>query len=185
MYGVDGWCRGCGTPVREQTGPLTIQGRGFPTAEVWMPNWMFDVVCVSAEVAAGLQDFKVETRDVHKPRGGATGVKQLVAQQCSVSWYSPPDLKRAVLARHRQHNGDRTGAACATCERWRWLPVSEGEVVADLNVLPEGTDLVASPEIFGDGWASRQHLLFRRELADYLVSANPTVWSVVELPPRK
>lgn len=182
MYGVDGWCRGCGTPLREQTGPLTIQGRGFPSAAVWMPNWRFDVVCVSAEVAAGLQDFEVETRDVHKPRTGATGVKQLVARQGQVNWYSPLDLERAVLERHRRHSGDRTGAACATCGRWRWLPVTEEEVRADLSVLPAGADLVASPEIFGDGWKSFRHILFRRELADYLVAANKSVWSVVELP---
>jgi len=57
-----------------------------------------------------------------------------------------------------------------------------GEVAADLGALPEDADLVASPEIFGDGWASHHHLLFRRELADYLASASPSSWSVVELP---
>ena len=60
--------------------------------------------------------------------------------------------------------------------------MTEDEVGADLDVLPAGADLVASPEIFGDGWNSFRHLLFRRELADYLVAANKSVWSVVELP---
>ena len=60
--------------------------------------------------------------------------------------------------------------------------MSEGDLAADLGVLPDDSDLVASPEIFGDGWKTFRHLLFKRALADYLVSANPRVWSIVELP---
>ena len=70
MYGDEGWCRGCGTPLSQQTGALVIQSNKFPTAEVWMPNWLYDVVCVSAQVAADISErFNVDLGDVHNLNG--------------------------------------------------------------------------------------------------------------------
>ena len=37
----------------------------------------------------------------------------------------------------------------------------------------DGHDVVASPEWFGDGWKAYREVLFRRELAELIVAANP------------
>ena len=42
-------------------------------------------------------------------------------------------------------------------------------------------DLLASPEIFGDGWRTFRHLVFRRPLGEFLADAAPRVWSVMEI----
>ena len=182
MFGDEGWCRGCGTALNEQTGHLVMQGRGFPSAEVWMPNWLFDVVCVSAQMAVTLRErFSVTLREVHKPRGGASGLMQLLPGVTHESWYRREDLSAAVTARHGQHDGDRTGATCPACGCWKWLPVAEGEVLVVAAALSETCDVIASPERFGDGLASSRHLLFRRALAETLAAATPRIWDIVEV----
>lgn len=182
MYGEDGWCRGCGTPLVKQSGVLTIQGSKFPRADVWMPNWLFDVVCVSGHLAADItQRFAVEMREVHKPRTGATGAKQILPSQTADSWHRPEELARAVRARHGRHEGDRTGSSCGVCGRWKWLPVSAPDAPIVGSALTSGSDVIASPETFGDGLSSFRHLLFRRALGEQLVAASPRNWDVVEV----
>ena len=182
MFGPEGWCRGCGTPLVEQSGPLVMQGRKFPTAAVWMPNWRFDVVCISAEMAPEVKNrFRVDLGDVHKPRNGPTGAKQLRVEVTSRAWYRPDDLSRAVLARHHRYEGERTGARCAACTRWRWLPVSESDAAIIGAAVVSERDVIASPEVFGDGLKSFRHLLFRRELGEYLLAAAPRMWSSTEV----
>lgn len=182
MYGDDGWCRGCGTPLVEQSGCLVIQGRKFPSADVWMPNWLFDVVCVSAVVAAEINErFVVELGDVHKPRQGPTGVKQLRPSQTIESWHPPQALAEAVRTRHGHHSGDQTGASCDRCGCWKWLPVSEDEASIRAMALQSTADVIASPEVFGDGLQSFRHVLFRRRLGEVLVRASPRHWSIVEV----
>lgn len=80
IYRDDGWCRGCcGTPLVEQSGALVIQGSKLPSAEVWMPNWLFDVVCVSAAMAYDIEGrFATHLGEVHKPRKGPAGVTQIL-----------------------------------------------------------------------------------------------------------
>ena len=166
-----------------QTGPLTVEGRGFPRSQVWMPNWKFDIVCVSAEVALELAEAcRVDLRDVHRPRDGATGFKQILPRQGVEAWYEPILLAKAVTVRHAEFEGDRTGGTCTSCGRWRWLPVAEGDVPVELAALPDCSDVVASPEIFGGGMSAFRHLLFRRHCAELLVAANPRSWSIVTVP---
>jgi hypothetical protein len=180
MFGPDGWCRSCGTPLRPQIGPLTIQGRKFPTANVWMPNWMFDMICVAPDLAGRIRDrFSVAMREVHKPRHGATGVMQLLPTVTRQAWYVSDQLAVAVKARHGHHYGDQTGARCPGCGHWRWLPVGEGDASLRSTSVAVASDAIASPEIFGDGLTSFRHLLFRRPLGEALVAANPRTWSMV------
>lgn len=182
MYGDQGWCRECGTPLTEQTGALVIQGSKFPTAEVWMPNWLYDVVCVSARVAVDITArFNVDLSDVLKPRGGPTGVMQVLPAQTVSPWHRHEELARAVQARHREHDGERTGSSCGRCGRWKWLPVSEDEAPIAANALVSTSDAIASPEAFGDGLKSFRHLLFRRALGEALVAASPRNWNLIEV----
>lgn len=180
MYGNDGWCRGCGTPLVEQSGPLSMQGSKFPTADVWMPNWLFDVVCVSEQLAADISErFSVNLGEVHKPRKGPTGVQQILPALTVDSWHRQEELVLAVRARHSEY-GDQTGSSCATCGRWKWLPVGENEAPIVASALMSTSDVLASPEVFGDGLKSYRHLLFRRPLGETLVAASPRNWHLVE-----
>ena len=182
MYGDDGWCRGCGTPLVDQVGSLVVQGRKFPTADAWTPNWRFDVLCISAGLAGELAArFELDLRDVHQPSSGPTGVQQLVPRRSDDPWYRPEDLARAVEARHGDLVADRSGRTCRTCELWKWLPVAVGDVPVRAGALESGADVVASPESFGDGLASFHHLLFRRELAEALLASTPRNWRLVEV----
>jgi hypothetical protein len=181
MYGDDGWCDGCGTPLRKQCGALVVQGSKFPSAEVWMPNWLFDVVCVSKEVAVDIVErFAVDLGEVEKPRIGATGVKQMLPEQTDEPWYTPELLASAVRARHSQHYRE-TGFSCDRCQRWKWLPVSEDATPIFGNALRSSSDVIASPEFFGAGLSSFRHLLFRRPLGEALVRASPRNWDLVEV----
>ena len=182
MYGPEGWCRSCGTPSRPQTGYLTMQGRKFPDADVWMPNWLFDVVCVSQDVARQLVDrFAVDLREVHQPRRGSTRSMQILPSVTTEGWYDPSQLAPTVVARHPA-DGGRTGSTCPTCGRWKWLPISEGEAAARRTALAAESDVIASPELFGDGTSSFRHLLFRRPLGAVLARADPRRWRVVDVP---
>jgi len=159
-----------------------MQGSKFPTADVWMPNWLFDVVCVSACVAEEVRgQFNVTLREVRKPRTGPTGAQQLIPVRTRGAWYRPADLEDAIHSRHGQLSGDRTGGTCAGCGRWKWLPVMVGDVPVQASALSTSSDVIASPESFGDGLMSFRHLLFRRPLAELLVAKNPRSWSLLEV----
>ncbi|WP_182380138.1 hypothetical protein [Nocardioides sp. WS12] len=182
MYGEDGWCHSCGTPFSEQTGHLTLQGSGFPTASVFIPNWQFNAICLDAATAQNVAArFNVSMREVRKPRSGGTGVQQLIPSVGKEPWYDPEELGRVVLERHRQYSGNSIGATCSACGRWRWLPVVEGDAPIRPQALSGDTDLIASPETFGDGWSTHRHLAVRRALAETLVSANPRTFSIREV----
>jgi hypothetical protein len=178
MFGPDGWCRSCGVPQHRQTGSLMIQGSKFPTGSVWMPNWHFDVVCLSGEVAHEVRsNFRVHLLPVRKPRGD-TGVVQIVAPTTANRWYAEAELAERATRLHPE-----PGKRCAVCGVWRWLPIPDEELPpARVETSWSTLDVVASPESFGDGWSAFRDLLFRRSLAQALVAASPRVWSIVERP---
>lgn len=182
MYGEDGWCRGCGTPTNEQSGALVIQGSGFPKADVWMPNWRYDVVCVSARLATEITErFNVNLGEVHTPRNGPTGAKQILPARMVEAWHHPEALARAARARLSKYEGERTGSTCGECNRWKWLPVRADEAPIITSAVTSTFDAIASPEAFGDGLSSFRHLLFRRPLGEALVAATPRNWDLVEV----
>ena len=147
-----------------------------------MPNWHFDVVCVSARLAAELEEaFAVDLGDVQTPRKGPTGVRQLRPVVTRSDWHQPEDLSQAVVERHRPYEGERTGSTCARCGRWKWLPVLANEVPAIGSSLASDGDFIASGEVFGAGLKAFRHILFRRRLGEYLAAAAPRLWTVEEV----
>lgn len=159
-----------------------MQGSKFPAADVWMPNWLFDVVCVSQRLAADIAErFDVELGEVRKPRSGPTGARQFLPAVTAESWHRPGELASAVRARHSEWEGERTGAICRICGRWKWLPVRENEAPIVGSSVRTGSDVIASPETFGDGLRSFRHLLFRRSLGEILVTASPRTWELIEV----
>jgi hypothetical protein len=111
------------------------------------------------------------------PNGDARGAHtcgRCGRRRCGALWF--PGRPGAVLARHREFEGERTGARCRKCDIWRWLPISRGEVPIDQAMLSGGGPVLGSKEFSGDGHQSFRHLVFRRDLADILVVAYPKVW---------
>jgi hypothetical protein len=159
-----------------------MQGSKFPKAEAWTPNWQFEFVCVSANLASQIAArFNVAFGEVHKPRTGDTGVRYLLPVQTASNWYDPEFLDRAVRVNPFSFGPpqrDRAGAACASCQKWRWMPWTGDGAPVDSRSLESASDLVASPEIFGDGWMTYRHLLFRLPLAQLIASSAPRLWDL-------
>jgi hypothetical protein len=179
IYGPNGWCHSCGIPLREQTGPLTLQARGLsPVKGVWIPNWQFDMICSEATLAASLgESFRLQVRPVawHGTVQGAA--VQFIAPKVGPEWFDPEELREAAVAR----NGD-AGATCPECGIWRWMPVPYEQLPP---VRPssnwERFDLLASPEWFGAGAQSFPLILLRRALAQAIVEASPRDFKVQEI----
>jgi len=145
MFGEDGWCRSCGTPLREQSGPLILERKGLGKAHgAWVPNWRFDTVCVATpHIERVRNDFRVELREVAWPRTSGDGsVAQIVIPTTDTPWFDPAELRTMAIQRH-----GTDGAECPTYGVWRWMPMT-------FALLPppkpdpswEIADMIASPE---------------------------------------
>jgi hypothetical protein len=171
MFGEDGWCRACGTPLSVQVGSLVLQRKGLQAARgAWMPNWRFDALCVSASLAAEIgARFSVPMLPIQWPRGAPAPAYQLLARATKTSWFDAEQLSAAAHARH-----GTDGARCHTCNTWRWMPLDFRALPA-LRVISEDfqEDIAASPEWFGDGCQSFRQILVRRDLGELLVRASP------------
>jgi hypothetical protein len=135
-----------------------------------VPNWRFDAVCVSAELAGEVRRFDVELRPVVWRGSEAPAAFQLVAPTVGDAWYAPEELREAAMARHGE-----AGARCGACATWRWMPVASDELPPLRIELPRtsGSAVAASPEWFGDGCRAYRVLMMRRELAELLAAASP------------
>lgn len=171
MFGEDGWCRACGTPLSEQIGSLRLQRKGMQAARgAWIPNWRFDAICLDAALAEEVRArFPVSLLPLKWPRGEDAGAFQLVVPSGDVAWFDRDELGAAARARH-----GTDGARCGRCGTWRWMPL-EGDLLPPLCVPGRELcgDAVASPEWFGDGCQSFRQILVRRSLGELLVHASP------------
>jgi hypothetical protein len=178
MFGEDGWCHACGTPLREQCGPLTLKPGGMsPLRGAFVPNWRFDVVCLEDSLASAATDrFNLNVLEVawQGPQPGTA--KQIVIPSVGDSWYDQEALVAATIETHGS-----TGNACPSCGTWRWLPLGYDALPQLVPSAPlEGFDVCASPEWFGDGYKSFRQILIRRELAQLIVEASPQDFRVQE-----
>jgi hypothetical protein len=185
MYGEDGWCRSCGVPRHGQTGQLVLQRRGFKTvAGAWMPNWLFDALCVERSLGERLAKlFRVELREIQW-RGNAPGdARQIMAPVIGDAWFDHDALGERLAEQH-----GNAGAACPACGVWRWLPLGFAPVPPMTDkILPplldvpglQGVDIAASPEWFGDGLQAFRLILVRRVLAELVVGASPRDFRIV------
>jgi hypothetical protein len=114
IYGVDGWCRACGIPQREQCGPLTLQRKEMgPVTGAWIPYWQYDRICLEHSLADQVANrFSVKLRDVAwhgDPPGRAMQIDITTAEE---PWFDHAHLADAAAARH-----DVPGAACPRVRR--------------------------------------------------------------------
>lgn len=171
MFGEDGWCHSCGVPKGPQSGSLVLQRRGLRVEGAWVPNWQFDVICMTAELGrVAAERFRLETRVVRWPAGPVGDVVQIVIPTVGESWFDPEELRAEAIRRHGV-----AGARCEECGVWRWMPLG-------LSMLPPlrtprsvsaDVDIAASPEWFGDGFNAFRQVIMKRELAEFLVEASP------------
>ena len=182
MYGNDGWCRSCGIPKRPQSGSLVLRRRGLTGRSSWVPNWLFDVICLEQSVADELVDaFDIPVRKIEwKGRGsGPREASQIVAPTVGESWFSEAELAEAT-ARH--HGPGRTGARCLECGVWRWYPLVDW-LLPPLRIRPGlgNVPVAASPEWFGDGLKAFREILIRRDLAESLVQSSNGELGILEI----
>jgi hypothetical protein len=103
---------------------------------------------------------------VKSPPGEA---QQVVIHSTAEHWCNPSELADRVSRVHGE-----ASKTCEVCGVKRWLPVG-----MDVLSWPPGATfvgeppVVASPEWFGDGKQSFRQILWRRDLADFLVEASP------------
>lgn len=168
MFGEGGWCRSCGVPRVPQSGSLVLQSKGLSGAVgAWVPNWRFDAICLGPDVADKVMHrFDVNLRKVEWHHSSQGEAYQIVAPTVGDSWFDRDQLRESALNLHRT-----SGAACAECGVWRWMPLAFGNL-PPLKVRPElgDVDVAASPEWFGDGWKAFRQIIVRRELAEVIVA---------------
>lgn len=178
MYGEDGWCRTCGLPKHSQSGSIVLQRKGLKLEGAWVPNWQFDVYCAVQLLAEEARErFHVDLRPVASVGSGRLDASQIVVESTSHPWFNPDDLDRLIKPIHGV-----SAETCATCATTRWMPVG-------MDVLPPPPDqalaaeppVVASPEWFGAGMRSFRQILWRRDVADFLVKNSPKDFKTQEL----
>ena len=145
MFGDDGWCRSCGIPLREQSGPLTLKRTGIsPPSGAWVPNWIFDTVCCDDAVATRIgQEFVVDLREIAWKGASPGRALQIVVPTLGAQWFDRDSLRELLTAEH-----GTAGESCTECGIWRWMPIAS-ERLPPLIIDPGdlGADIVASPGV--------------------------------------
>lgn len=179
MYGEDGWCRSCGLPKHPQTGSIVLQSRGLTATGVWVPNWQFDVYCLAETIAAeAVSRFNIRLRPVATPQRSEAGARQIVIDPSALHWFDEADLRRIITEIH-----GRALEICPACGTTRWLPVGMDSLPRpDRSVFAGDPLVLASREWFGAGKQSFRQILWRRDLADFLMSRSPRDLHHVTLP---
>lgn len=179
MFGEDGWCRSCGVPQHEQSGSIILQRRGLAAiAGGWVPNWQFDVYCLEKGLAArAAEAFGVGLRPVEWVKRPPGEARQVVIRSTAEPWFNPSELAERI-----SHVHGEASKTCEVCGVTRWLPVG-------LDILPRppatavvgAPAVIACPEWFGVGKRSFRQILWRRDLADFLLAASPRDFKIQDL----
>ena len=170
MFGEDGWCHACGVPQRVQTGALVLQRGGLRVEGGWVPNWQFDAYCLAPSVAdEAVAAFGLTVREVRAPNGSDLGARQVVIESSSAAWFEPADLEEVIAPIHGV-----SSQTCQVCDVTRWMPVGMDVLPPPpARVLAAAPPVVASPEYFGAGKQSFRQVLWRRDVAGFLVAVSP------------
>ncbi|MDF1605809.1 hypothetical protein [Nocardioides sp. YIM 152315] len=178
MSGEDGWCRDCGIPKHAQTGSIMLQRKGLRIEGGWVPNWQFDVYCLAQDLAEEAQRrFRGGTSLGCLDRSGTIGASQIVIESSTGPCFRSADLERLIGQIH-----EVSSTTCTACGTTRWMPVGmdalplPSESILDGNLL-----VVASPEWFGAGMQSFRQILWRRDVAEFLVAISPKDFKIQEI----
>jgi hypothetical protein len=181
MFGVEGWCHGCGVPFREQSGPVVLQTRTIKSTKgAFMPGWRFDVLCVADEALEQWDGAPLELRPVSWHTQSRGSVSQIVPHVSAKPWFDPDSLAAAIGG---LRPNEEAGTRCASCERWKWTPLSAADC-PELRLTRADADypLNASPEYFGSGLQGFRQVVVSRELGTFLQRQSPRDFTLAELP---
>jgi hypothetical protein len=150
---------------------LTIAG-------VWVPNWQFDVYCMADPIAdEAVRRFGLGVRPVVSPTGHELGAQQVIVEPSSSPWFDEKDLRRIITPIHGQ-----ASESCRECGVTRWLPVGMDVLpLPNASILGSDPTVIASREWFGAGMRSFHQILWRRDVADFLVSSSPRDMKIQEV----
>lgn len=178
MFGEGGWCKACGLPQHPQSGSVVLQRKGLTPTGGWVPNWQFDVYCLDSSLAErAASDFGLEFRPILTPTGEEYAAQQVVIQSTVQEWFDPEEIEWRIAPIH--------GVGfeiCSICERRRRMPVGMDVLpMPPSSVFATRPPVVASPEWFGAGFQSYRQIVWRRDVAEFLVREAPKDFKTQEL----
>lgn len=178
MYGQEGWCHVCGVPRHPQTGSVILQRKGLKIEGAWVPNWQFDVYCMAQPIAKAAQEqFGIGLRPVTSVGQAPLDASQIIIESSPGPWFNTEDLERVIRPIH----GD-SFETCTECGITRWMPVGMDVLPPPpAGVLAPEPPVLASPEWFGAGKRSFRQILWRRDVADFLLENSPKDFKIQEL----
>jgi hypothetical protein len=182
MFGESGWCRSCGWEFGDQIGPIRLQRSGLTVTGAWEPYWLPGYVCVDAALADEVgRRFSAELKEVGWPKPGGMAAYQIVVPTVGENWF-PADSLAAAIVKSHPRDDPSPGQNCAHCGRWRWYPCAFDDL-PPIAAQPAWSShvAVASPEVFGAGWNAYREVLYRRDLAELIVTASPRDFEVCEV----
>lgn len=180
MFGEDGWCKACGLPQHPQTGSIVLQRRGLTPTGGWVPHWQFDVYCLaSGLVERAARAFDLKFLPVYAPTGEKYPAAQVVINSSAQEWFGPQEIDKIIAAIHGV--GFDT---CSACDRRRWMPVGMDVLPSPpASVFTAEPPVIASAEWFGAGFQSFRQILWRRDVADFLLQEAPKDFKTQEVKP--
>lgn len=178
MFGEDGWCKACGLPQHPQSGSVVLQRRGLTPTGGWVPHWQFDVYCLDSRlVELAARTFDLNFRSIFAPTGEEYAAQQIIIQSTAQEWFDPEEIELLIAPIHGV-DFDR----CSACGQRRWMPVGMDVLpVPPPSVFRAKPPVVASPEWFGAGFQSFRQIVWRRDVAEFLVQHAPKDFKTQEL----
>lgn len=124
-------------------------------------------------------DFGLTFRSVRSPKGELDAV-QVVIDSSQDKWFLPGELDKLISPIHGVASEE-----CAVCGIVRWMPVGMDILPPPpVEVLASEPPVVASPEWFGAGYQSFRQVVWRRDVADFMLSVGPKDFRIQELRDR-
>lgn len=178
MYGEDGWCHTCGVPKHAQTGSIVLQRKGLKIEGAWVPNWQFDVYCLAPAIAVAASDrFGIGLRSIASASEQAIDASQVVIESSTAPWFDVTVLNRLIAPIH-----GRASETCSACGVTRWMPVGMDVLPGPpASVVAAQPAVAASPEWFGAGKQSFRQILWRRDIAEFLLASSPKDFKLQEV----
>lgn len=170
MFGESGWCRSCGVPKHPQTGSIVLQQKGLKIEGGWVPNWQFDVYCLAQPLALEARErFKVQLMPVASVSGPNLEASQIFIPSSTTPWFDRSELTRLIAPIHGE-----ASETCGECDVTRWMPVGMDVLpMPPADVFIDQPAVIASPEWFGAGKQSFRQILWRPDIAQFLVASSP------------
>lgn len=99
---------------------------------------------------------------------------QIVIPTTSAPWFDPVAPDRLIAPIHPE-----ISETCPACGITRWMPVGMDVLpLPSADLLADESPVVASPGWFGAGKQSFSQILWRRDLAEFLVASSPKDFTI-------